>query len=831
MKLAIVESPSKCGTVQKYLPSDFEVQASLGHIRDLTSDKEDLPKRYRDREWASLGVNVEDDFEPFYITDGDSRETISTLKSKLKKADALYLATDDDREGEAISWHLREVLNPSVPVHRMKFNEITKSAVQKALNQTGDIDRDLVEAQEARRILDRLVGFPLSDFVGEKIKFGLSAGRVQSVAVRLVSDREHLRRQFTEHDHWTIEGVFETPDGLDIKASLDDVDGKRPAETKDFNRQTGEYEGPSTAIWLQEDDVQDLLDDIDNGDWKVESTSERSFASSPKPPFVTSTLQRKASYSLGMSASYTMNVAQSLYEKGLITYHRTDDVSLSKEGLNAARRAAYQSFDDSYVHDDARFYSSSSSSQQAHEAVRPSGSSFTHPNDAGLSGKQYKVYRMIWQRTVASQMADAEKTTITARLTSDQSNRDVTLKASGTRVDDAGFIASYYPSSDSPESDVNEGTPLPTWSQGDRPTLERIEEKQRTTSPPSRFTEPSLIKELEEKNIGRPSTYASILRKVEGRYVRKDGKTMIPTFNGLAVTHLLKRHFPEIVDTGFTADMESSLDDIADGKKDRTSYLESFWTSFKTTLDHARDDVDKDEAQEVPLDDLTYTVKAGYYSCYAEVKENGDVYTVSIPDDIAPDSLADEDIESLLAQKRKSPTQLGRDPDTHQPIYLREGDYGHYLQRGSYDDDDEQDVETISLPDGIEPDDATVDLALRLFSLPRHLGTHPDTGESVETGLGPYGPYIRTGEEGDFNYTSLDDLDDVFSMSLDEAVSTIEKDTIQDFGHHGEKRLRVLKGPYGPYVKHGDQNIGLPDDADPEHISLDDVKKLVDEQE
>jgi DNA topoisomerase-1 len=825
--LVVVESPSKASTIEKYLSGNYKVLASLGHIRDLASDSEDLPDQYQDKDWAHLGVNVEDDFEPFYVTKKEDR--VGKLENLLDKADELYLATDEDREGEAISWHLEEVLDPSVPVHRMTFHEITKSAIQDSLQNTRDIDKDLVHAQEARRILDRLVGFPLSHFVGEKIKFGLSAGRVQSVATRLLVEKEQERREFTKTEYWDLRGEF-TSSSTPFQADLQSIGGQKMVQSKDFDSKTGELKNKK-AIVMDKSQAEKLKDKLEGEKWRVESVKENSYTSSPKPPYITSTLQRDASRKLNMSASYTMSAAQKLYENGLITYMRTDDVSLSDEALKASRKAAYKMYDDEYVHDKTRKYSSKGSAQQAHEAIRPTGSTFTYPNSANLSGKQYSLYRMIWQRTVASQMADAKKTSIKVHLVSEDTNEEVKFKAKGSRVDFAGYIAAYYMGKKNPEKRANKNNSYPAVNKDDIIDCTEMEIKDHETRPPRRYTEPSLIKKLEKKEIGRPSTYASIMRNItkDGKYARKEGKTMIPTFMGIAVTELLKDYFPDLVDMDFTAEMENTLDEIAEGKKDHKKYLEEFWTQFEERLEEAKEEADSDEVKTLPLHSFPATMKVGYYGPYVEVDDNGETKTVSIPEDYAPDELNIDDVMEHLREKERPDESVGTDPDTGLGILVKDGNYGPYIQLGEHDDNENPDPKTASIPDSLKKEDIDVDLALKMFDLPRELGDHPRDGKPVETGIGPYGPYIRHNKEGKAEYKSLSDVMKVFNITMDEAMDRFQADVFQDMDEHPEtgQRLRILDGPYGPYIKCGDDNYGLPDGADPEEIDKDEVLDII----
>ncbi len=569
-KLVIVESPSKAKTIEKYLPSDFKVRASLGHIRDLPDNAGQMPKKYKKKAWASLGVDIDNNFEAVYVVkDPRSRKALKALKKDLKDADELYLATDEDREGEAISWHLIEELSPKCAARRMVFHEITKTAIERALENTREIDTNLVAAQETRRILDRLVGYPLSLLVAKKIKYGLSAGRVQSVAVRLLVERERERRLFRMGSYWDLKAQMAAK-GEGFEATLREVDGKRIATGKDFDENTGKIAEGKDVLLLGEEQAKKMVAQLTEKPWTVSEVAERSYQSKPKPPFITSTLQQEASRKLGMGAKQTMGVAQKLYENGFITYMRTDSVNLSKQALTAARKAAVELYGKEYASEKPRVYASKSKgAQEAHEAIRPTGDAFVHPKKSGLRGQQHKLYDMIWKRTVASQMANAQKTSIRYDIEVSDDDHKYRFRANGNRIDFPGFMRAYVEGADDPEAAIeDQELLLPPLEEGDDVDCKELEALGHETKPPARFTEASLVKVLEEEGVGRPSTYASIMSKItkDERYARKSGRTLVPTYMAFAVTEFLESHFPELADTQFTARMEDDLDEIAAGR-------------------------------------------------------------------------------------------------------------------------------------------------------------------------------------------------------------------------------------------------------------------------
>ena len=839
-KLVIVESPAKAKTIEKYLPGDFMVRASFGHIRDLPDNKSQLPKKFRDKSWAHLGVDTEHEFEAVYVVQNKrSREAINNLKGALKESDELFLATDEDREGEAISWHLTEVLDGEVPTRRMVFHEITRSAIQEALDQTRDVDMNLVEAQEARRILDRLVGYPLSLLVAKKIRYGLSAGRVQSVAVRLLVERERERRLFKIGTYWDLTADL-LKESNNFEAGLRSVGGTRIAQGRDFDENTGKIKEGKDVLLLDEESANDLMESLVGRKWTVDSVNHRKYTTSPKPPFITSTLQQEASRKLGLSASHTMSIAQDLYENGFITYMRTDSVNLSEQAVTAARRAAGDLYGSDYVHDKKRVYSSDSdSAQEAHEAIRPTGDDFVHPDESGLSGRKRALYDLIWKRTVASQMADAKKTSIRIDLAVEVDGEEIVFRANGNRIDFAGFISAYVEGSDDPEAVLaDDESALPELEEGEEVKCTDVESVGHQTKPPRRYTEASLVKELEEKGVGRPSTYASIMGKItrDERYARTKGKSLIPTYMGFAVTELLEQHFEGLVDVNFTARMEDELDAIARGEASKVEYLDRFYRSegaLADQIEKGEETIDPDEARTVHLDDFPATLRVGRYGPYVQIEEDGESKTVDVPEDIAPADLEFEEIERRLREQEKGPQSLGEDPESGEDVFLMNGRYGHYLQLGERTDEGPK-PKTASIPDEYDPNEINLDIALKLLSLPRKIGEHPDDGKDIETGIGRYGPYVRHMKKGKPQYKNLDDVDEVFTLELDDALERLKqtkkrRNVIQELGEDPDSGddVRVLDGRYGPYVKLGKTNASVPDDLDPEEVSLEDALELI----
>ncbi len=840
-KLVIVESPSKAKTIEKYLPGDFRVRASLGHVRDLPKNAKQLPKKYKKKPWARLGVDTENDFRPIYVVnDQRSKKALKELKAELKEADALYLATDEDREGEAISWHLIEELSPDCETHRMVFHEITQTAIERALENTRAIDKNLVEAQETRRILDRLVGYDLSPLVAKKIKYGLSAGRVQSVAVRLLVERERERRRFKIGSYWDLKAQLDRK-GEDFEAVLRTVDGTRIASGKDFDKNTGKVAEGKDVLLLEEEQAKKMVDTLDKRPWKVADVNERAYTSRPKPPFITSTLQQEASRKLGMSASQTMSIAQSLYENGLITYMRTDSVNLSKQALSAARAAAKKLYGKKYVAGKPRRYATKSKgAQEAHEAIRPTGDAFVHPKKSGLRGREKRLYDMIWKRTVASQMANAKKTSIRVDLEISDDDHTYIFRANGNRIDFAGFMRAYVEGADDPKAALEDQEKLlPPLKAGEDVDCQSLEAIGHETKPPARFTEASLVRILEEEGVGRPSTYAAIMKKItrDERYARKKGRTLIPTYMAFAVTGFLEEHFFDLVDTSFTARMESDLDEIAAGKGSKVDYLHEFYRrrgAFEDQVHEGDEKIEPKQARVVELEEFPATLKVGRYGPYVQLERDGETKTVDVPEDVPPADLTMEHVEEMLEKRERGPESIGTHPETGEEIFLMDGRYGPYFQLGERTEENKK-PKTASVPKGKKPDEVTLEEAVQLLDLPRYLGDHPEDGKPVEAGIGRYGPFVKHKR----NYRNLSSQDEVFTVSFEDALELLNKPKgrrrrkiLKELGKDPDsgKDINVLDGRYGPYVKLDKTNASLPKGTKPEDMTLEKALELIEEK-
>ena len=812
--LVIVESPAKAKTIAGYLGSDYVVESSIGHIRDLPQNASEVPAKYKDEKWARLGVNVDSEFEPIYVVDPRKRKVVSDLKAKLKDADELLLATDEDREGEAIAWHLVQELKPKVPVRRMVFHEITRPAIERALAETRDIDESLVDAQEARRVLDRLYGYEVSPVLWRKVMQGLSAGRVQSVATRLVVERERERWEFIAAGYWDI---VATLDPGTFTARLAAVDGARVAQGRDFGRD-GALK-TRDVVQLGEDDARGLAAALEGVGFKVASVEEKPYTRRPAPPFMTSTLQQEASRKLRLSSQQTMRVAQRLYENGFITYMRTDSTTLSESALAAARGQARELYGaDSVPAQPRRYERKVKNAQEAHEAIRPAGDRFRTPDEVGreLSGDEAKLYDLIWKRTVASQMADARGQTVSVRITADASDgRTAEFATAGTVITFRGFLLAYEEGRDDAGDDAEEKR-LPNLSTGDTLAATELEPEGHSTSPPARFTEASLVKALEERGIGRPSTYAAIMGTILDRgYVRKLGQALVPEFLAFAVVNLLERHFPQLVDYEFTARMEDDLDGIAGGDESRTGWLRRFYfgsdgdDGLKASVELHLGDIDAREVNTVPIPRSDIVVRVGKYGPYLE--RGGERQT--LPPDIAPDELTPERAAEILAQGSQE-HELGVDPETGRTIVVRTGRYGPYVTE-VLDDEAKEKPRTASLLTTMSPETVTLEDALRLLTLPRTLGS-PD-GEDVIVTNGRYGPYVRQGKES----RSLETEEEMFTITLDEALAKLAEPRtrgrraatppLRELGEDpvSKKAVTVKEGRFGPYVTDGETNASL----------------------
>jgi DNA topoisomerase-1 len=834
--LVIVESPTKARTIRNYLPKDYVVEASMGHVRDLPQSASEIPAAVKGEKWAQLGVNIEADFEPLYVVPKDKKKIVTQLKEALKGVTELILATDEDREGESISWHLYQLLKPKVPTKRMVFHEITKEAIQKALKDCRTIDEQLVRAQETRRILDRLVGYTLSPLLWKKIAWGLSAGRVQSVAVRLLVTKERQRRAFHEGAYWDLKAILDQ-EKTPFSAVLIALGGTKVATGSDFDSTTGRITAGRNVVLLNEAEAEALRTRLEGKPWTVTEMEERPVTRKPAPPFTTSTLQQESNRKLRLTARDTMRVAQNLYEQGYITYMRTDSVHLSDQAITAARACVEQKYGKEYLSPQPRQYTTKSKgAQEAHEAIRPAGSSFRTPQETGLGAREFAVYDLIWKRTVACQMADSRQTQVTVQIQVE----DAGFRSSGKRIDFPGYLRAYVEGSDDPEAALeDQEVILPALKIGDHPQCNELAAVGHETQPPARYTEATLVKTLESEGIGRPSTYASIIGTIIDKdYAQLVNNALIPTFTAFAVTDLLEKHFPDIVDPSFTSKMEQTLDEIATGEAKWLPYLKKFYLGEKgleTLVRERETEIDASQARTVQLENLDAKVRIGKYGPYIEVTNGEEVITASIPKNLTPADLNPKQVEILLKQKTVGPDQLGRHPETGEPIYIKLGTYGPYVQLGDKTEENPKPKQA-SLLKGVTPETVTLDMAVGLLSLPRALGTHPETGGKIQTSLGRFGPYVvhDQGKEGK-DYRSLKSTDDVLTISLNRALELLaepkkgrasskskSKEALRELGLHPEddSPINIYDGPYGPYIKHGKTNASLPEGESVENITL-----------
>ncbi|MEL7358456.1 MAG: type I DNA topoisomerase [Cyanobacteria bacterium J06560_6] len=847
--LVIVESPTKAKTIRNYLPKGYKVEASMGHVRDLPKSAKEIPAKVKKEKWAQIGVNTEADFEPLYIVPSDKKKVVKTLKDALKGADELILATDEDREGESISWHLLQVLKPKVPTKRMVFHEITKEAIQEALSNCRTIDDKLVHAQETRRILDRLVGYTVSPLLWKKIAFGLSAGRVQSVSVRLLVERERARRAFRRGSYWDLKAALLKANASEKKpfdAKLVSVGGTRVANGSDFDESTGQVKAGRNVLLLNEAESTALRSRLESSAWTVSKLEERPNTRKPAPPFTTSTLQQEANRKLGLSARDTMRTAQGLYEKGFITYMRTDSTSLSKQAIAAARTCVEAKYGKDYLSPNPRQFSTKSKgAQEAHEAIRPSGEVFRIPKETPLKERELKLYDLIWKRTVATQMAEARQTNITMQIEVD----DAVFKATGKRIDFPGFFRAYVEGSDNPDAAIeNQEVVLPNVKAGDALDCQGLEAIGHETQPPARYTEASLVKTLEKEGIGRPSTYATVISTVVARrYAELIGNSLVPTFTAFAVTELLENNFPDLVDVHFTAKMEQTLDEISMGNTEWLPYLKGFYGGDKglaNQVEQRQDNIDPTEARTVDLDDLAAKVRIGKYGAYVELEKDEETVRASIPNGVSPADLNDEQVEVLLKQKTEGPEKIGLHPETGEPMYILIGRFGPYVQLGDVTEENKKPKRT-SLPKGVKAEDVTQEMAVGLLSLPRLLGVHPTTGNKIKASLGRFGPYVvhtKGKEDGKDDYRSIKGDDDVLTINLERALEMLAQPKagrgrkaatpIHEIGKHpvDEEPINVYDGPYGPYIKHGKVNVSVPEGKKPEEVTIEEAVALLKEK-
>ncbi|MFC9822565.1 type I DNA topoisomerase [Streptomyces erythrochromogenes] len=852
-RLVIVESPAKAKTIKGYLGPGYVVEASVGHIRDLPNGAAEVPDKYTG-EVRRLGVDVEHDFQPIYVVNADKKAQVRKLKELLAESDELFLATDEDREGEAIAWHLQEVLKPKVPVHRMVFHEITKDAIRDAVANPRELNQRMVDAQETRRILDRLYGYEVSPVLWKKVMPKLSAGRVQSVATRLVVERERERIAFRSAEYWDLTGTFSTgragdaSDPSTLVARLNTVDGKRIAQGRDFGS-NGQLK--SEVLHLDEANARALAAALSDTSFAVRSVESKPYRRSPYAPFRTTTLQQEASRKLGFGAKATMQVAQKLYENGFITYMRTDSTTLSDTAVSAARAQVTQLYGADYLPEKPRVYAGKvKNAQEAHEAIRPSGDRFRTPAETGLTGDQFRLYELIWKRTVASQMKDATGNSVTVKIGGRASDgRDAEFSASGKTITFHGFMKAYVEGADDPNAELDDRERrLPQVAEGDALAAEEITADGHATKPPARYTEASLVKELEEREIGRPSTYASIIGTILDRgYVFKKGTALVPSFLSFAVVNLLETHFGRLVDYDFTAKMEDDLDRIARGEAQSVPWLKRFYFGSEDATEVVPADgdhlgglkelvtdlgaIDAREISSFPVGE-GIVLRVGRYGPYVErgEKDSEGHQRADIPDDMAPDELTVAYAEELFA-KPSGEFQLGKDPVSGNEIVAKDGRYGPYvteiLPEGTpKTGKNAVKARTASLFKTMSLDTVTLDEALKLMSLPRVVGADAE-GVEITAQNGRYGPYLKKGTDS----RSLETEDQLFTITLDEALAiyaqpkqrgrAAAKPPLKELGTDpvSEKPVVVKDGRFGPYVTDGETNATLRRDDDVETIT------------
>ncbi|MGZ3662419.1 MAG: type I DNA topoisomerase, partial [Bdellovibrionota bacterium] len=840
--LIIVESPTKAKTIKKFLGKDYTVLACNGHVRDLPGKASEIPAELKKEKWSRIGINVADDFKPLYIIPPQKHKTLTEIRKALKEAEILYLATDEDREGESISWHLLEVLKPKIPTKRMVFHEITNKAIKDALDHPRDLDEKLVRAQETRRILDRLVGYTVSPLIWKKIAFGLSAGRVQSVALKALVDLERERMSFVMAKYWGIAAELRKGEEP-FEAKLTRLGDKKIALGKDFDEKTGKLiqNKDGTVILLDEAAAKTLLAEVQKGTWKIAEIDEKPVTRKPAPPFITSTLQQESNRKLGLSARETMRIAQTLYERGFITYMRTDSVNLSESAIESSRALVKKLYGGDYLSDGPRrFTSKAKGAQEAHEAIRPS-LDFTPPQEMGLKGKEYDLYEMIWMRTIATQMADSKQLQVSATVEVSTSRGPAQFHASGMKITFPGFLRAYVEGSDDPETALGERERfLPDFKVGDTVKHMKTEVTEHETKPPARYSEAALIQFLEKEGVGRPSTYASIVSTIIDRgYTLRQGNALVPTFTGFVVTELLRKHFPDLVDTQFTSHMEEKLDEIAEGKIAYLPYLKEFYLG-KNGLEKKVADEDKkivpEEARSLHFAQLknldVFVGKYGAYFIYVDPITKETV-KASLPEGLAPSDLNPESVLSLVEQVKKGATSLGTEPVSGKPVFLKTGSYGPYIQLGDLPADPKEKLKRVSIPKGIDPNSVDIALALRILELPRLLGMHPDTGKEIRASVGRFGPYVV--HEKDFR--SLKKEDSVLDVSLARAMELFAQpkgrgrrsQVLRTIGEHPETKspVEILEGPYGLYVKHEKTNATVPKDRKPEEVTMEEAVKLL----
>ncbi len=843
----IVESPAKARTISKFLGRNFVVEASIGHIRDLPENAGEVPKEYKGKAWARLGVNVDEGFKPIYVIPAKKAGQVRKLKNLLRTASELYLATDEDREGEAISWHLREVLRPRVPVRRLVFHEITAEAIQEALANPRDINESLVQAQEARRILDRLYGYEVSPLLWKKVRPKLSAGRVQSVAVRMIVERERERMAFRSASYWDLLGTFARASQDRVEAVLASFEGRRIPSGKDFDPKEGKVKDPSLLV-LNEREARELAERLRTAEFRVASVDEQADISRPAPPFTTSTLQQEAHRKLGFTARRTMQVAQSLYENGHITYMRTDSTALADVAVAAARDLIREQYGPEYLPDAPRHYATKvKNAQEAHEAIRPAGHPFELPEAlrGELSEDEFKLFDLIWKRTVASQMKDARGRRIVVAI----EGGGARFQAAGRVIDFPGYLRAYVEGADDPEAELADRERLlPAVAAGERLECLELEPKGHETQPPQRYNEASLTQALESQGIGRPSTYATIIETILARdYVFKRGRALVPTWTAFAVCQLLEQHLGGLVDYKFTAEMEDELDAISRGEGSHVEYLKEFYfgnsrPGLKWELEAKAGQIDARDVSRIwlgrPATGEDIYVRVGRYAPFLEQGER----RASIPSEMAPDELTVARALELLDESAKQQAPLGHD-EHGQPIFIKVGRFGPYVQRGTGEGNGKP--QSASLPRGMKPEDVDLETALALLSLPRTLGNFPDdgsalAGQPVLAHNGRYGPYVKCGSETRSLPAGISPLDVTLQQALD--LLRQPKPTRRKFGAPREPlrtlgtmpatgaTISLFEGRYGPYVSDGTTNASVPKGTPLEEVTLEQASVWLEER-
>jgi DNA topoisomerase I len=840
-KLVVVESPTKAKTIRRFLGKEYIVESCMGHIRDLPQSAKDIPEKYKKERWASFGVDVDHDFQPLYCIPKTKTRIVKALKEKLAEADELILATDEDREGESISWHLMEVLKPRIPVKRMVFHEITREAIEEALGHFRDVDENLVRAQEARRVLDRLVGYTLSPLLWKKVAYGLSAGRVQSVAIRLIAEKEHERIRFKRTRYWAVNAKNEK-DGVQFEARLHSYENLRIASGREFDGQTGKLLADKVGQYrhLLGEDANTIATDLKGKPWTVSEVEEKPISRKPYAPFITSTLQQDSNRKLGLTSRETMEAAQKLYERGFITYMRTDSPSLSNQALKAARQSIESLYGKEYLPPEAREYSAKKvkGAQEAHEAIRPSGTVFVHPDQSELSGILLKVYDLIWKRTIASQMVNAQQKQVSVKF----KVGGALFASSGLTIEFPGFLKVYTEEEeDETVAAENREVRLPKLKVGDTVTCKGITSTDHETKPPARYTEASLVQTLEREGIGRPSTYATIIGTIQDRgYVKKIGNAMAPTFTALVVVKLLSRYLPNFVDLKFTSQMEERLDDIAQGELDWIKYLGSIYLGddgLRAQVELQEKAIKGDESRSIAIDGLDELIfRIGRFGAYVCRTEAGKEVCASLPDHQLPGDMTKDAANKLIDQKLTGADALGKDPVTGEPIYVLTGRYGPYVQRGEVEDSPEGKPKRMAIPPTLDPALVTLQQALLLLELPKTLGLHPESGKEVKKGFGRFGPYVVHNAD----YRSIPKTEDIFAVALPRALELLSQPKkmrgrstpIRELGKHPEsgEEIQLFSGKYGPYIKHGSVNISLPDDVKPEALTVEMALNLIKEK-